>query len=210
MSGRQELRRTVPQSRLDVLSADRVLQLQREAGNAATSDLVEEERSPVLDTIASGGDALHDDVRADMESRLGASFGDVRVHTDAAAAQSAQSVGARAYTVGPDVVFQRDAYDPHSEEGRTTLAHELTHVMQQREGPVAGTPTAGGISVSDPGDRFERAASENASRVLSAPAPVASAVQRDIGEEGADIAGAVAQREDAAGEPEEEISEEAG
>jgi Zn-dependent peptidase ImmA (M78 family) len=45
------------------------------------------------------------------------------------------------------------------------LAHELTHVVQQRSGPVDGTPAEGGISVSDPSDRFEREAVENAERV---------------------------------------------
>lgn len=188
-----------------------ILRLQREAGNAATSALVEEDRSPVLQTISSDGNALPDDVRADMEARLGADFSGVRVHTDTAAADSAQSVGARAYTVGSDVVFQRDAYDPKSEDGRTTLAHELTHVMQQREGPVDGTPTGGGISVSDPGDRFERAAAENAARVLSGPPIAEPRLQRDpcCGEPAAaaDAAG-VAQRQETTTEPEEVADEE--
>src|SRR6185437_12549333 len=68
-------------------------------------------------------------------------------------------------------------------DGKVTLAHELTHVVQQRSGPVDGTPTGGGIKVSDPGDRFEREAATNAERVMSGPAPVAAspsgpAVQR--------------------------------
>ena len=36
-----------------------------------------------------------------------------------------------------------------------TLAHELTHVVQQRSGPVEGTETGGGVRVSDPSDRFD-------------------------------------------------------
>jgi hypothetical protein len=109
-----------------------------------------------------------------MESRLGADFGDVRVHTGSRAHASAAEVGARAYTVGNDVVFQRDAYDTASDAGRTTLAHELTHVMQQRQGPVDGTEAAGGIRVSDPSDRFEQEASANAERVMAAPSPAAA------------------------------------
>ena len=53
-------------------------------------------------------------------------------------------------------------------------AHELTPVVQQRSGPVEGTPTGGGIQVSDLSDRFEREASANAERAISAPAPVAA------------------------------------
>ena len=108
----------------------------------------------------------HSDTRADMETRLGHDFSDVRVHTDGAAHESAKSVQARAYTVGSNIVFQRDAYDPTSTAGRTTLAHELTHVVQQRQGPVDGTPTAGGIQVSHPSDRFEREAVANAERAM--------------------------------------------
>ncbi|MCK6067914.1 DUF4157 domain-containing protein [Microbacterium sp. EYE_512] len=188
---------------LPVLDAAGVLRLQREVGNAATSSVIEEERSPVLDAISSGGETLQGAVRADMESRMGADFGDVRVHTDTDASESARSVGARAYTVGPHLVFQRDAYDPGSPEGRTTLAHELTHVMQQREGPVEGTPAEGGINVSSPDDRFERDAVENAARVLSGPAVAEPQVQRD-----SCCAEPVAQREDDPGEEPEELSAE--
>ncbi|MFH8252477.1 DUF4157 domain-containing protein [Microbacterium sp. B2969] len=159
--------------RLDVLGPAGLLRLQREAGNGAVAEFADQdERSPVLDVVSGGGASLDRDVRNDMEGRLGADFSDVRVHTDAAAHDSARSVGAHAYTVGSHVVFQRDAYDPGSTAGRTTLAHELTHVMQQRSGPVDGTPTGGGVSVSDPGDRYEQAASANAERVMGDAAPV--------------------------------------
>src|SRR6201999_1639049 len=145
------------------------------AGNAGVAGMAEEERSPVLDVVGSGGGSpLDRDTRTDMESRLGHDFGDVRVHTASNAHESAQAVNAHAYTVGSDIVFQRDKYDPASTEGRTMLAHELTHVVQQRSGPVDGTPTGGGIQVSDPSDRFEREASANAERAISAPAPVAA------------------------------------
>ena len=120
---------------------------------------------------------------------MGHDFSDVRVHDDSAAAASASAVNAHAYTVGSNIVFQRDTYNPGSSEGRTTLAHELTHVVQQRSGPVEGTSAPGGIKVSDPSDRFEREASANAEQVMSAPAPVQTlsatgpAVQREAEEE---------------------------
>src|SRR4051794_32570705 len=201
--------------RSDVLDPRTVLRLQRTAGNQATGALLEEERSPVHDVVGSGGGSpLPSDLRADMETRLGHDFGDVRVHTDSRAHESAQAVGAHAYTVGSNVVFQRDRYDPSSDEGRQTLAHELTHVVQQRQGPVDGAPAAGGIRVSDPSDRFEREAAATAERVMAAPspAPVAAmpagpAVQREEApeeekpEEEAPVQGLFVQREEA---PEEE------
>jgi hypothetical protein len=84
-------------------------------------------------------------------------------------------VSAHAYTVGSNSVFQRGGYEPGSAAGQKLLAHELTHVVQQRSGPVDGTPAAGGVSVSDPSDRFELEAAANAERVMGQPAPVAPA-----------------------------------
>jgi hypothetical protein len=106
-----------------------------------------------------------------MESRLGADFSDVRVHTGGKATESARSVQAHAYTVGNDVVFQSDKYAPESDSGKRMLAHELTHVVQQRSGPVDGTPAAGGIQISHPSDRFEQAAESSADRVMSSSTP---------------------------------------
>jgi len=148
-----------------------VLKLQRDAGNEAVSSLMEEERSPVLDVVGSGGgSALPAATRAGMEARFGADFGGVRLHTGAAAAESAQGVQAKAYTVGDDVVLGAGV-DPASAAGEKTLAHELTHVLQQRAGDVDGTPTGGGIKVSDPGDRYEQEAEHTAERVMSSEVP---------------------------------------
>ena len=80
-------------------------------------------------------------------------------------------------------MFQRDRYDPSSDAGRVTLAHELTHVVQQRSGPVDGTAAPGGIRLSDPSDRFEREAAANAERVMETPAP-ASATAVGLGASG--------------------------
>ncbi len=171
--------------RWDVVGAGGVLDLQRSAGNqGVAAALQDEEPSPVHDVIQSGGgQPLDPGVRTDMEARLGYDFGDVRVHHDAQAEESARAVNAHAYTGGPNIVFQRDRYDPSSEAGRVTLAHELTHVIQQRSGPVDGTSAPGGIRLSDPSDRFEREAAANAERVMSAPAPAAVQRQEDEPEE---------------------------
>jgi len=182
--------------RLDALGADGLLRLQRLAGNSGVGSLVGEEESPVKDVIAGQGQPLEPELQADMGARLGADFSDVRVHTDDRAGASARSVNAHAYTVGSHVVFQRDAYAPDTDAGRQTLAHELTHVLQQRQGPVDGTPAPGGISVSHPSDRFEQEAARNAERAMAAPAPAGPTAQRE--------AGPTAQREAA----EEEVPEE--
>jgi Domain of unknown function (DUF4157) len=71
-----------------------------------------------------------------FESRFGADFGQVRVHTDASAAQAARSLHARAFTIGSDIVFAHTQHAPGSHEGRRLLAHELTHVVQQGHAPA--------------------------------------------------------------------------
>jgi len=174
------LLRAAAAGRTDVVGPAGMGVLQRLAGNSGVGAVLQREqegeapaRSSVHDVVSGGGEPLAADTRSDMEARLGADFSDVRVHDGGAAHASATEVGARAYTVGNHIVFQRDAYDTASDAGRTTLAHELTHVVQQRNGPVDGAETAGGIRVSDPSDRFEQEAAANASRVMSAPAPAA-------------------------------------
>ncbi|WP_318205516.1 DUF4157 domain-containing protein [Streptomyces sp. SCL15-4] len=181
--------------------------LQRAVGNAAVTRMIEEQRdthqghdhvpavqrSTVHDVLRSSGRPLDDSVRTDMEARLGADFSDVRVHTGSAARASAAEVGARAYTSGNHVVIGDGGADRH------TLAHELTHVIQQRQGPVSATDNGAGLRVSDPSDRFEREAEANATRVLAAPAPRQSEpVQRATAGTGRDV-GATVQRAKAAG-----------
>lgn len=151
-----------------------LLHLQRTAGNASVVQMLAEEgaqeqdASPVHDVIGKGGGSpLDESTRASMESRFGQDFGDVRVHTDAKASASAEAVGANAYTVGSDVVFRSGHFDASSPTGQRTIAHELSHVVQQRSGPVDGTDAPGGIRLSDPSDRFERAADETADNVMS-------------------------------------------
>jgi hypothetical protein len=173
-------------------SAAAVLQLQRLAGNGGVAQLLQsdDDAQLVRRGVSGGGSPLDTTTRVQMEQALGTDLSSVRVHTDGAAADSAKSLGAHAYTVGDDVVFGQGKYEPASDTGQRTLAHELTHVVQQRSGPVEGTPTGGGINLSDPNDRFERAAESNADAIMSGQRAVvdgssasAPAVQRQDEEE---------------------------
>lgn len=137
------------------------------------------QRSAVHDVLARSGRPLDAPLREEMESRLGADFSEVRIHEGSAARASAAGVGARAYTSGNHVVIGDSGGDKH------TLAHELTHVIQQRQGAVSGTDNGGGLSVSDPGDRFEREAEANAHRVMSGPAPQVQRTAQDPSHAGA-------------------------
>jgi hypothetical protein len=108
-----------------------------------------------------GGSGLDSGVAERMGSALGDDLSDVRVHTDDTADALASSVSARAFTTGSDVYFAKGEYDPASGSGNELLAHELSHVVQQR-----GAPTSGPLQVSMPGDALETEA-EQASKGVS-------------------------------------------
>jgi outer membrane protein OmpA-like peptidoglycan-associated protein len=138
--------------------------LQRAIGNRATSRLVQLSRagrsgapdrssSALADGVTRGrgaGRQLDPQTRARMEAGFGVPFGDVRVHTDAHAAQKARALGALAYTVGRDVFFGIGRYQPAQQDGRRLLAHELTHVLQQAS--RSGSISPGMSSRSDPAE----------------------------------------------------------
>jgi Domain of unknown function (DUF4157) len=77
------------------------------------------------------GQSLDHHTRDYFEPRFGRDFGNVRVHVGTAAEQTARDVNAHAFTVGRDVVFGAGRFAPATQEGRTLLAHELAHVVQQ-------------------------------------------------------------------------------
>ena len=81
-----------------------------------------------------GGKSLPETSKRRFESALGRDFGSVRVHDDRDADRSARRLGARAYTVGEDLIFRSGQYAPETERGGFLLAHELVHVVQQSGG----------------------------------------------------------------------------
>lgn len=78
------------------------------------------------------GFALPDDLQDKLEAEFGVSFQAVRIHTDAEAIALCQSIRAQAFTHGYDIYFNQNKYQPRSQEGIRLLAHELTHVVQQK------------------------------------------------------------------------------
>jgi Domain of unknown function (DUF4157) len=111
--------------------------LQRKTGDRVSSvDSNQEssEVSPIVDEVLnSPGQPLDPETRTFMESSFEQDFTQVRVHTDDKAARSAQVVNALAYTVGQNIVFGSGQYAPKMASGKRLLAHELTHVVQQKQ-----------------------------------------------------------------------------
>jgi hypothetical protein len=124
---KDELRRQL----IEKEEAEELLQTKEISGqNAETTPDLESR----INAIRGAGQPLAESERAFFEPRFGRDFSQVRVHTDAQAAETARAVNAQAFTVGQDVVFGAGQYARAIEIGRQLLAHELTHVVQQSNG----------------------------------------------------------------------------
>ncbi len=105
------------------------VQMKSEAGSAVTTVPVS-----VNNALASSGHAMDTSTRTFMESRFGHDFGHVRVHNDSLAHQSSKDIKALAYAHDNHLVFGAGQYQPNTYSGKTLIAHELTHVLQQGKG----------------------------------------------------------------------------
>lgn len=125
--------------------------------------------APVTEAATRGnrGDRLDDDIRAQMEGRVGRSLADIRVHTDPDAAKSAAALNANAYTTGRDIYFAAGKYAASRSDRNQLLAHELVHTVQAQRSE-APSPVAAL-------EREARALAAAFSLKLRAPLPVLSA-----------------------------------
>ncbi len=153
--------------------------------SATSRDGIDSGRADADSIVASGGQPLEQRTRGAMEQRFGHDFSGVRVHADARADASARAVHAHAYTLGDHIVFGQNRYAPGSVGGDRLLAHELTHVVQQRG-------ASGGMqyrkAISHPSDAAEVEADTVAERVMRGDpvrvtqAPSAVVQELDTGE----------------------------
>jgi hypothetical protein len=88
------------------------------AGEASLAPASSVPSQTIEGMLGSGGHTLDQGTRAFFEPRFGHDFSRVRVHTDEAAAESARSIGARAYTDGTHIVFSEGRYAPASSAGK--------------------------------------------------------------------------------------------
>jgi hypothetical protein len=149
------------------LPGQRMIQRQDDRPDTAVQGAIAQR----IDAASGSGSRLDDGVQQHLEPHLGADLSNVRIHTDSEADQLSQSVNAVAFTTGQDIFFSSGSYNPTSTEGQHLIAHEVVHTVQQANGAVAGTPTAEGVSISDPSDAFEQEAEQVADQVMQTPKP---------------------------------------
>jgi hypothetical protein len=131
-----ELRRQPIKEEEEELQRQPIEDEEEELQAKATSGRISEANPNIesrIQSLKGGGRPLSENDRAFFEPRFGHDFSQVRMHSDAKAAEAARAVNARAFTVGNDMVFGERQYAPGTTAGQRLLAHELTHVVQQSE-----------------------------------------------------------------------------
>lgn len=131
----QPLQRVTEPEEEEVLQAKPLAILHRvpDASGEASAEL---EQS--INRARGVGQSLSPTLQTQMGQAMGADFSNVRVHTDGQADRLSRSVSARAFTTGQDVFFKQGEYAPGSRSGQELIAHELTHVVQQKGEPIIG------------------------------------------------------------------------
>ena len=110
----------------DELQRKPMIQRKSESNQAATPEI-----SRNIHSLKGSGHTLPKKTQQEMEAKMGADFSGVRVHTGSKAIQLNHELGARAFTAGSDIFFNRGQYNPNSGEGKRLMAHELVHTVQQ-------------------------------------------------------------------------------
>lgn len=106
--------------------------VQKASNNSNKSKSTSSDISQKLNSRNGKGDTMEPNTKDYMESRFGTNFSDVRIHKDENAVQMSQNLGARAFTNGSNIYFNKGQYSPNSKGGKHLLAHELTHTIQQK------------------------------------------------------------------------------
>jgi hypothetical protein len=141
--------------------ACRKKRLQRKAAQPSALDHQQSEVPPIVhEVLRSPGQPLDRETRAFVEPRFKHNFGEVRVHTDSKAVESARAVSALAYTVGQHIVFGADNGAPKSAAGRQLLVHELVHTLQDPPNVDMRKSDLASLQVADQNDRFEHEAEQ--------------------------------------------------
>ena len=168
-------------SLLSALGNSRVQRLMRSAALHRSGDgsgTVDDAVAKTIQGKRGGGSPLDESARRNLEPSFGADFSDVRVHTDSSADSLNRAVKAEAFTTGSDIFFRGGSYNPASSQGQKLLAHELTHVVQQRNSPPPSEMT-----VSSPDDASEVEAAEVADSFSAGSAEPAAVSRAAMDEE---------------------------
>lgn len=113
-----------------IVSGGKIARKISSGGSGSSGIAVSQQMESQLSQLQGGGRPMPQGLLSMMENGFGQDFGQVRIHTDTEAADMSSSIGARAFTLGNDIYFNRGQFSPETTEGQRLVAHELTHVVQ--------------------------------------------------------------------------------
>lgn len=114
-----------------IVSGGKIARKISSRGSSSSGIAVSQQMESRLSQLQGGGRPMPQGLLNMMENGFGQNFGQVRIHTDAEAADMSSSIGALAFTLGNDIYFNRGQFSPETTEGKRLVAHELTHVAQE-------------------------------------------------------------------------------
>ena len=135
---RQEEEEEMMQMKLQRQEEDELQMAPDEARVGLEGGSLDQETEGLIEGARSGGSPLPEGLRASMEGAFGADFSGVRVHSDGKSDELNSKLTSRAFTTGQDIFLKKDEYKPDTSGGQKLLAHELTHVVQQKGEEVQG------------------------------------------------------------------------
>lgn len=147
--------------------------------NCNTTDTAQrklnEEKEPLQIKSSTGSSTkMPESIQGKMEQSFNADFSDVNIHTNS---DQATDLTAHAFTQGQDIHFAPGQYNPESKNGQELLGHELTHVVQQKQGRVQPTTQLKGVGINDneglekEADEMGKLAAEGASAKSNSSTP---------------------------------------
>jgi hypothetical protein len=125
-----------------------VSEISRSAEGMQTSDAFDQQ----LQSSKGQGRKLDEGIKSELEEHTGTDLSDVNIHTNSQAHDMSESINAKAFAHGQDIYFKEGNYNPQSEQGKSLLAHEVAHTVQQGEGKLQ--PQINRFDNDDDGENF--------------------------------------------------------
>ncbi len=129
MQPEEEEEELMPKLRMQPIEEEEeeMLQPKSEKGGGFASPEIAQQ----INSTKGNGRSLSTETNQFMSNAFGTDFNEVQIHTGSKAVQMNQQLGARAFTHDNNIYFNRREYNPEIASGKSLLAHELTHVVQQ-------------------------------------------------------------------------------
>lgn len=112
------------------------VKIQQKTTQSDTSESISPSIESKINSLQGKGTPLSYKTKSFFTSRFGHDLSDVRVHTNTDSNNLAESINAKAFTKGNNIVFNKGEYNPQSSHGKRLLGHELTHVIQQKQNNI--------------------------------------------------------------------------